>query len=64
MENINPKRKAGRPKLPPEQKAYPVALRLTPAQKLIYTQVGGARWVARMIDRLSRESDFKALSNN
>ena len=50
------KRKVGRPTLPPDERSYPVALRLTPAQKVIYKQVGGARWVARMIDRMSKEA--------
>ena len=52
----NTKRKAGRPRLPEDQKARPVALRLRPDQILIYKQVGGARWVARMIDRMSKEA--------
>ena len=41
------KRTAGRPPAPPTK---PAMIRLTEAQRLKYLELGGARWVKRLID--------------
>ena len=44
-----PKRKPGRPKAEP---TYPAMLRLTAAQRRVYLERGGARWVKRLLDEV------------
>lgn len=41
------KRKAGRP---PAQPTKPAMIRLTEPQRLRYLELGGARWIKRLID--------------
>jgi len=44
-----PKRKPGRPKAKPTK---PAMLRLTEAQHKAYIELGGARWVKRLLDEV------------
>lgn len=53
MENI--KRKQGAPRKSVEDRKITAGLKLTPAQKLIYMQVGGGAWVRSLLDQIIRE---------
>lgn len=45
------KRKPGRPKAEPTK---PVMIRLTEVQRMKYLDLGGARWIKRLVDEANK----------
>lgn len=52
-------KRVGAPKKPPEEYKQPVALRLTPAQAAKYKELGGGKWVRKLLDAEIAKDDLK-----
>ena len=50
MENLEKKRR-GAPKKLPENRGIYVGIRLTPARKLKFKELGGSFWLSKIIDK-------------
>jgi hypothetical protein len=46
---------AGRPVRPPAPQAKPIAIRLTAAHRARFVELGGVRWLRRMIDESTQK---------